>query len=770
MKKIKILDCTLRDGGYINNWKFNNYMGEKILEALIESNIDIQECGYLNNSIPYDEHSTIFESFHSIEKYFQKNKRNSNLVTMINHNTIDIDKLPDYSTTSINGIRYAFHKKDMKDAFHEMIKIKEKGFNLFVQPMVSNSYEIDEFIELIKKTNTLSPYSFYIVDSFGSMDQKVFMKYLDISLDYLDTNIYLGFHGHNNMQYAYADAINLTERSKDRDIIIDSSIYGMGRGAGNLNTEIITHYLNQYYNKNYLTTPLLEIMDNYLEKIYKENPWGFSAGQYLSAKHNCHPNYANFLTSMKKLPIKEIDTILASLPINEKKEFDENFIQESYFKHNNSNSEEIITLDISKSKKILILGSGTTLNKEYQKIQTFIKKYKPFIVTLNFKSNKFKSDFIFFSNQKRFDEYHKETQEDRVIITSNIKYPIENKNIQKISYSKLLDSTIDNIDNVLSLCLSMFNIFDITNIFLAGIDGYNISKQNYATENIILNDTDFMEKENSNIQKVLNFFFEKLRIRILTTSLFKVSNRLRILGVIPARYNSSRLQGKPLCSINGIPMIKRTYEQAKKSNLLDDLIVATDDNRIESYCIKENIPVIMTSERCLTGTDRIAEVSTKLDYDLYINIQGDEPIIDPKSIDEIVSDYKIHTDEYIAYNLYKYINEKDEITTDTIIKVITNEKDELMYMSRLSVPFNKSNDEAKYKKQVCVYGFTKKALDIFSKRTKTLNEQYEDIEILRFIDMGYKVKMKETNVVSISVDVPSDILKVEKVLNEKGLK
>ena len=128
-----------------------------------------------------------------------------------------------------------------------------------------------------------------------------------------------------------------------------------------------------------------------------------------------------------------------------------------------------------------------------------------------------------------------------------------------------------------------------------------------------------------------------------------------------------------------------------------------------------------------------------------------------------------YEEEFIAYNLYKMITDISEVNTDTIIKVITNEKDELMYMSRLGVPFNKSNFEVKYNKQICVYGFTKQALDVFSSRTKTLNEQYEDIEILRFVDMGYKVKMKETTVDSIAVDVPSDVKKVENFLEKKGL-
>lgn len=247
-----------------------------------------------------------------------------------------------------------------------------------------------------------------------------------------------------------------------------------------------------------------------------------------------------------------------------------------------------------------------------------------------------------------------------------------------------------------------------------------------------------------------------------------MNDKLSILGVIPARYKSSRFEGKPLCVIQGITMLKRTYLQAKASVLLDELVVATDDSRISEYCEQENIPFVMTSEHCLTGTDRLAEVSKSKQYDLYVNIQGDEPVIDPISIDEIVNEFLLYKEEYIAYNLYKVSNDTDEFNSSGIIKTIVNEKDELMYMSRSEVPFNKSGLEHTFKKQVCVYGFTKNALDIFSNRKKTLNEKFEDIELLRFVDMGYKVKMKETKVSSIAVDYPSDVKKVEDYLNNNG--
>jgi len=242
-----------------------------------------------------------------------------------------------------------------------------------------------------------------------------------------------------------------------------------------------------------------------------------------------------------------------------------------------------------------------------------------------------------------------------------------------------------------------------------------------------------------------------------------------VLGVIPARFKSTRFEGKPLVEINGIAMIKRTYQQAKKSQLLDHLVVATEDLRIIDYCESEQIPVIMTSVDCLTGTDRLAEVAKILHYDFYVNIQGDEPVIDPEAISMLVNEYDKYGEEYIAYNLYKVINDTAEINSQTIIKVIVNEKDELMYMSRLPIPFSNSDARATFKQQIPVYGFAASALEIFSKYKKTQNEQFEDIELLRFIDLGYKLKMRETTVDSIAVDVPEDVKKVEKFLHENSL-
>ena len=326
------------------------------------------------------------------------------------------------------------------------------------------------------------------------------------------------------------------------------------------------------------------------------------------------------------------------------------------------------------------------------------------------------------------------------------------------------------ITNVAIIAINYLISQKIKRVEIAGLDGYKTDKNNYNyDETSVIFDKKTLEEENKILGNALSLLKDQIVIRFVTPSMFKKDIGLKIIGVIPARYKSSRFEGKPLCLIKGIPMIKRTYLQASKSKLLDKLVVATDSKKIAEYCKNENIPVVMTSEKCLTGTDRIAEVAKNEYYDLYVNIQGDEPVIDPKSIDEIVEEFNKYEDEYIAYNLYKKIDYLNEINSNTIIKVITNEKDELLYMSRLPVPFNKSKEKPTFKKQVCVYGFTEKALRLFASRDKTLNEKFEDIEILRFLDMGYKVKMKETKVDSIAVDIPDDIRKVEEFLDKNGL-
>lgn len=771
MNNIQVLDCTLRDGGYINEWGFENYQISKIIDSLESSNIDIIECGYLNDKKGEEENSTLFKDLSLVDKFISSSNENSSKkVVMINFGDFKVENLPEKKEVNIDGIRLAFHKKDLEAALEAAKIISNRGYELYVQPMITKNYNDLEFLKVLERINQLNPYAFYIVDSFGSMTLKEFTRYLNLADNNLNEAIRLGYHSHNNMQLAFSNAISLCVANLNRGVILDSSIYGIGRGAGNLNTELIIDFLNKTFNTNYQTMPLLEVIDRFLNSLMNYNPWGFSPAQFLSASFNCHPNYASYLINKNTKHITEINQMLSLIPMEKKSTFDKEYIENIYLNNYVNPLTKVLNEDFKfdKNKKVLLIASGTSVNESESLIKEKINTSEYITVSLNHKS-KFDTDFYFFTNQKRFDEFEDSIDLEKTIISNNIS---TSKDVFLIFDFAQISRLKDNIfTNVALIAINMFLNQGLKEIEIAGLDGYNTeSNENYNyKETTQIHDKKALVEENRILLEGLKLLNKEISIVFITPSIFKGELKLSIIGVIPARFKSSRYEGKPLALINGIPMIKRTYEQAKKSKLLDELVVATEHEKIKEYCESENIPVVMTTDNCLTGTDRIAEVALEKHFDLYVNIQGDEPVIDPKSIDEIVSEYKKYKDEYVAYNLYKIIDDESEVHSNTIIKTIVNEKDELMYMSRLGVPFNKSKNEVKHKKQVCVYGFTKKALELFSSREKTLNEQFEDIEILRFVDMGEKVKMKETFVDSIAVDVPEDIKKVEKFLKERGL-
>ena len=235
------------------------------------------------------------------------------------------------------------------------------------------------------------------------------------------------------------------------------------------------------------------------------------------------------------------------------------------------------------------------------------------------------------------------------------------------------------------------------------------------------------------------------------------------LVVIPARYNSKRLPGKPLININGIPMIIRTYNQCKKAVPETKIIVATDNKKIKKICNKFKIKSIITSTKCLTGTDRLAEVAKKIKKKFYINVQGDEPICNPLDIKKLIEYAKRSPNQII--NGYTIIKNKEMFNSPNIPKVVFDKNENLLYMSRAPIPSNKKKAFIKAWRQVCIYSFPYKCLKDFSSvKKKSLLESIEDLELNRFIEMGYKVKMLKMSDKSLAVDTATDLRKVRKIL------
>lgn len=237
------------------------------------------------------------------------------------------------------------------------------------------------------------------------------------------------------------------------------------------------------------------------------------------------------------------------------------------------------------------------------------------------------------------------------------------------------------------------------------------------------------------------------------------------LIIIPARYNSKRLPGKPLIDIKGVPMIVRTFNQCRKAVPASKIIVATDDKRIEKVCSKNGINSIITSKKCLTGTDRIAEVSKKIKKKIYINVQGDEPICNPKDIRKIVNFAKKNPN--LIVNGYTEINDKKMFNSPNVPKVVFDKNEKLLFMSRSPIPSNKKRRFIKAWRQVCIYSFPYKSLKIYtSVKKKTPLESIEDLESNRFLELGYEVKMLKMSNKSVAVDTKEDLVKVKKLVKD----
>lgn len=240
----------------------------------------------------------------------------------------------------------------------------------------------------------------------------------------------------------------------------------------------------------------------------------------------------------------------------------------------------------------------------------------------------------------------------------------------------------------------------------------------------------------------------------------------KTLIVIPARYKSSRFPGKPLASILQKPMVIRVADIAKKVKNSNDVIIATDSEKISKVCEDNNFKSIKTSKSCLTGTDRLSQVAKKIKADIYINLQGDEPLVSPRDIERIIN-YKKINKNYVICGFTKL--RKDEDSSDNSIpKVVFNKRNELIYISRSPVPGSKKKHKFFFK-QVCIYAFNRNQLLKFSKlRKKSFVENLEDIELLRYFDLNIKIKMFQVSGNSISVDFPKDIKRVEKILRKQN--
>lgn len=518
MKSISVLDCTLRDGGYCNSWRFGRDNIGKIINGLVHAGIDVVECGFVTDKVSFDPDTTKFPSVQSVSDILPADRGSTRFVAMINYGEYDPESIPVRDGSSIDGIRIAFHKKDLDSAIEYCSIVKSKGYDTYVQAMVSMAYTDAEFIDLISRVNDVMPYAFYIVDSFGMMKRKDLARFFSLIEHNLDKSIKVGFHSHNNLQLAYSNALAFLDMRSGRDVIVDTSVYGMGRGAGNLNTELFVDHLDDDFDAQYSLSPILVIMDEVINGFYQKSPWGYSLPNYLSATHSTHPNYAGYLSDKNTLTIEAMDNIFACMDPDKRTEFDKEYIESLYLKCMSAGRESerhySEFTDRICGKNVLLIAPGRSSYEECGKVREYSEKQDVITISVNFIYGICETDYAFVSNIRRYREISVADRA-RCIITSNIH---DNDAYLQIRYSDLLNDDEAVRDNAGLMAIKMLKRCGANKVVLAGFDGYSHDAlENYADGfKAFMTRKAVIDATNNGLSKVLRMYSKDIEIEFLT--------------------------------------------------------------------------------------------------------------------------------------------------------------------------------------------------------------------------------------------------------------
>lgn len=532
MKEINILDCTLRDGGYVNNWCFGNERMRAIFSNLTDAGIDFIEIGFLDERETYDMNRSIQPNTSCYDEIYKGcSKKQSLVFAMIDYGTCSIDNIGLCEESFIDGIRVIFKKPNAEKAVEFAKELMDKGYKVCLQMVSITSYSDSDVLKFAEKVNELNPFAVSIVDTYGLLHAKDVKHYFELLNHNLNEEIVLAYHAHNNFQLAYANTIEIAQEKVKRNLIVDATIYGMGKSAGNAPLELVMMYYNREFGERYDINPILEAIDIHIIKIYSKKYWGYNLQFYLSASNDCHPRYVEYLLEKKTVTVKDINLIIGLIPKSDKLDYNEKIIEELYIQYQNNAKGEYkdetteFFEEISK-RKLLLLGPGKTVLTHQEKIHSYIEQEKPIVIAVNFCPKHIKCDHIFISNAKRYDmivyEYQQRYDSTKLVVTNNV---LNHKNEYDyvLSYHKLLDDNENICDNALIMMLNGMVNHGIKQVMLAGFDGFSEKGiSSYYSEYLELSD-DYQRliKINKSIKERIQVLEKQINIDFLTPSLYR---------------------------------------------------------------------------------------------------------------------------------------------------------------------------------------------------------------------------------------------------------
>ena len=492
-----VLDCTLRDGGRIVDCKFDDKDICGISECLQKANIDIIEVGFLRDwrKLNYQGNSTFFTDVDQIKPFIKKDDKTI-FAAFIDYGMYDIDSLAPYDGTSIDAIRFGFTKKNYDEEYDEVISwakaIKEKGYMLFVQGVNSLNYTDFELLNVIQMINQIHPFSFGIVDTYGAM----YMDDVDRLYGLIDHNmladICINFHSHNNYQlsFAFAQEVIKLSTSSQRKIIIDGTLCGMGRGAGNLNTELLVEYLVRKNRYSYDVDIVFDTIDNYIHKYTKDHKWGYSIPALMAGIYKSHPNNVIYLTEKYRLGSKEIGKILAMIDPLTRQRYDYDNIQKLYMEYNHTKVDDHEAIEklkeLTHDREVLVVMPGHSIITENERIKKYIANHNPIVISVNFITQFADANnrLSFYGSPKRYNNTIFSGQQGKVVIVSNVKKELDlpDENTLIVNYESLIDRDNDEFDNTTIMLFNLLRKLGVSRFAVAGFDGYSKNSENYFDE------------------------------------------------------------------------------------------------------------------------------------------------------------------------------------------------------------------------------------------------------------------------------------------------
>ena len=488
-KDIKLLDCTLRDGGYLVDTQFGDKFIKGFIQNLTDAAVDVIEVGFLKDE-PHQPGSTIFNNSAQIKPYLPKERREGvAYVALSDYSRYHIENLDPCDGTSITGVRACFFKKERKDVLPFCRRIQELGYDLYIQPVDILGYSDEELLDLIRDVNQLKPLALSTVDTFGSMFPEDLQRLFGVIHSHLDPSIRMGFHSHNNMQMSFALSQEFARLAKGLlDITIDATLCGMGRGAGNTNTELVANYLNRKWGKHYDLDVLLDAVDNYMGSMKARCTWGYSVPYFLAGIYSAHVHNITYLSEKPSIRTKDMRYVLEQLEPAIRKRYDYDLVDKLYAgclasTGDDSESRKAFAALVEGRTVVLVLPGPSSRTHE-QEIDRFIREKNAFVITVNQlpQPEKPLPDLAFFSNPKRYDYWkHSERfSQARLLFTSNLGESAgENKLV--VNIAPLMRPGFYYADNAALLLLTLLDGCRPGAVYIAGLDGYDTKAQNFAS-------------------------------------------------------------------------------------------------------------------------------------------------------------------------------------------------------------------------------------------------------------------------------------------------